>query len=163
MAEIDDKIAEVIRDYEAGIGKFKRHIAAARRVLANPDQLRKQAEFRMEQMTDAYDWEVEGDKRSDVTPRLWAGAVTDTATGEGVTLSLFITWARSDAGLRRQLVFHVGRHLADKAWVGDARSASRAYEALLTTEMLLLIERISDGQEASPGFSYFARLHRNIS
>ena len=163
MAEIDDKVAEIIRDYEAHILTFESQIAGARRILANPHQLRQLAELRIQQAADVFDWEVEEDKHTAFKSRLWAGATVYTATGEGMTQSYLVTWAISDADFRRKFVRHVGRYLAHSAWVGDALEAGRRYEHLLSFEMRDMIRSIVDGTEASPGFSYFVKLHRNMS
>jgi hypothetical protein len=80
-----------------------------------------------------------------------------------MTWSCLVTWARSEAEFRRKFVFHVGRHLAENAWVGDPLDPVGGRAPFLSLEIRALIQRIADGEEASPGFNYFTRLHRSMS
>jgi hypothetical protein len=156
-------MAEVIADYGAAIRTLERRIDTARRIIASPDQLRLLAEGRMRDRDGMYGWEYEDDRHTSFPRRLWGGLTTDTATGEGTTQSCFVTWAGSNAEFRRQLSVRVGRHLADAARVSDGRGLALECRHLVSPSTIALIGAIADGEEASPGFAYFAQLHRNTS
>lgn len=163
MTSLEDMTARVIRDYRDAITQKEEEIAVARRILAEPGMIRRVAEWRLGRERSAPSWERDDD-RAGLPLRLWGGSVTDMATGEGVTITVFMTWARSEGEFRRHFSLYAGPGGAGAAQVGDVLDEDAlGLWLMLPPGIEEQVRRIARGEDAPSGFSWFARFHLNKS
>lgn len=109
-----------------------------------------------------YAWEADEGLAPDMPLQLLAGTCFDGATGEGLTMHMLVTRARSEAEYRRLLAARVGRHLADTADVFGPLDRTTALRARSISNALDgWMKAVAAGSDRPGAASYFASYHAN--
>lgn len=144
---------------EKVIDDYQRWVDQARAMLAS-------GTLKKEDVT-AFMWELEESPVSNQPQRIWAAYVDSYATGAGLTITLYVALARSEAAMRQMLSSLLSRDEAEAAII--ARGLDPLEElvpgasALVSDSLKKRLLGLENGEDEAASFTFLAQTHSNSS
>ncbi|WP_100259588.1 hypothetical protein [Qipengyuania seohaensis] len=110
----------------------------------------------------SYPWET-SKPPADASRRIFVGAVSDLATGQGHTVWFAAALARDEDEFRRQLGVHIGHNLANGAEVNEGLGDFRFSRIFLSALLREKLKRFDEGKETVARFLFIRQWHENRS
>ena len=109
-----------------------------------------------------YPWET-SKPPADASRRIFVGAVSDLATGQGHTVWFAAALARDEDEFRRQLAVHIGHTLANGAEINAGMGEVPFSRIFLSAPLREKLEKLDEGRDTPAGFFFVSRWHENLS
>ena len=143
----------------AEIEKVQASVNPARQLLAS-GEIQQYAEGENPFELAPYPWQV---SEVPFTPpkRIFFGAVSDLATGQGHTFYFAAALARNEDEFRRKLEVPIGQTLANCATVSLGVEDLNLSNAFISPSLRQTLEQFDQGKNAPAAFFYLVRWHEN--